>query len=65
LLPKISDYANAPTTERRSREGPQRPVDVGNGRTETECRRGKRKARGLHGSQYLTFSHPYIILNIV
>ncbi len=36
-------HANAPTTEQQSCEGPQRPVDVGAGRTETKCRRGKRE----------------------
>ena len=41
LLPNISDYANAPTTERLCREGPHRPVDGGSGRTETEWRRGQ------------------------
>ena len=45
MLSKTFEYANAPATERLCREGPQRPVDVGSGWTETKCRRGEHEVR--------------------
>lgn len=53
-LPANGSHANAPTTECLWHEGPQRPVDVGPGRTGTEWRRGGGAKHRLHGTLFLS-----------